>query len=280
MSRDGRHIFSLTQVLNGIQTLNVVQTVEPTPAGASGRRQRNRLARREQYLRAARRIVSDDGVERLTMQRMADDLDCAVGTIYTYFDSKDALLSELQRLAIERIIGSYRTLVDRIEPQLAEQAADAGEAALAQVLLGLRFWVSTAEVYPEESNLFRALTTRRTKMSPDEATHMLPAAWQLFALGTTAIQAAIDTGAISPGNAGERMVTAAAAAIGGVLFLSGLSHFDPDLFAGRALALGLVDDLVRGWGADPHRLAAASSLADALVVEGPLVPMVAGIEAA
>lgn len=264
-------------MLNGIQTLNVVQTVEPTPA--SGRRQRNRLARREQYLRAAMRIVSDDGVERLTMQRMADDLDCAVGTIYTYFDSKDALLSELQRLAIDRIIGSYRTLVDRVEPQLAERAADPGEAALASVLLGLRFWVSTAEVYPEESNLFRALTTRRTKMSPDEATRMLPAAWQLFALGTTAVQAAIDTGAISPGNAGERMVTAAAA-LGGVLFLSGLSHFDPDLFAGRALALGLVDDLVRGWGADPHRLAAASSLADALVVEGPLVPMVAGIEAA
>lgn len=257
----------------------MVQIVEPLASGAPGRRQRNRLARREQYLRTAMRIVNDDGVERLTMQRMADDLDCAVGTIYTYFDSKDALLSELQRLALDRIIGSCRRLLDRVEPQLDERAADSAEAGLVRVLLGLRFWVAIAEVYPEEYNLFRALTTRRTKMSPDEAARMLPSAWELFGLGTSNIQIAIDARAISPGNAGERMVTAVAA-LGGVQLLSGLSHFDADLFAGRALALRLVDDLVRGWGADPDRLASASDLADALALEGPLVPLVPGIDSA
>ena len=257
--------------LNGVQTLNVVQVVD--------RRARNRLARREQYLRAAMHIVSDDGVERLTMQRMADELDCAVGTIYTYFSSKDALLAELQRLALDRIIGSYRLLLARVEPELHERADDATEAALTRLLLGLRFWVSTAEVYPEESNLFRALTTRPTRMSSDEADRMLPSAWQLFALAPTNVQGAIDAGAISPGNAGERMVTAAAA-LSGVLLLDGLAHFDPELFGGRRLALRLIDDLVRGWGADPERLAAAATLADALLLDGPLVPEVPGIEAA
>jgi len=255
----------------------VVQITEPTPTQVPGRRQRNRLARRDQYLRAAMRIVSDDGVERLTMQRMADDLDCAVGTIYTYFESKDALLSELQRLALDRISESYRVLRERVDPQLDERATDEVEAALARVILGLRFWVSTAEVYPDESNLFRSLTTRRTKMSPDEAVRMLPSAWQLFALGSEVVQDAQDVGALSPGRAGERMVTAAAA-LGGVLLLSGLAHFDPDLFAGPGLALTMVDDLVRGWGADPHRHASANALADALILEGPVVPVVPGID--
>ncbi len=225
------------------------------------------------------RIVSDDGVDRLTMQRMADDLDCAVGTIYTYFSSKDALLAELQRLAIDRITESYRLLQARVDPQLDERADDEAEAALARLVLGLRFWVSSAQVYPEESNLFRALTTRRTRISDDEAANMLPSAWQLFALGATNVQTAIDAGAITPGNAAERMVTAAAA-LGGVLLLEGIAHFDPDLFAGRTLALRFVDDVLRGWGADADRLVAASALADALLLEGPLVPDVPGIEAA
>ena len=225
------------------------------------------------------RIVSDDGVDRLTMQRMADDLDCAVGTIYTYFSSKDALLAELQRLALDRITESYRLLQARVDPQLDERADDEAEAALARLVLGLRFWVSSAQVYPEESNLFRALTTRRTRISDDEAANMLPSAWQLFALGTANVQTAIDVGAITPGNAAERMVTAAAA-LGGVLLLEGIAHFDPDLFAGRTLALRFVDDVLRGWGADADRLVAASALADALLLEGPLVPDVPGIEAA
>lgn len=243
------------------------------------RRARTRLARREQYLRAAMHIVSEDGVDRLTMQRMADDLDCAVGTIYTYFSSKDALLAELQRLALDRITESYRRLQARVDPQLDARATDEAEAALARLLLGLRFWVSTAEVYPEESNLFRALTTRRTRISEDEAANMLPSAWQLFALGTANVQAAIDVGAISPGNAGERMVTAAAA-LGGVLLLEGIAHFDPDLFAGRSLAVRFVDDIVRGWGADADRLLTATALADSLLLEGPLVPDVPGIDTA
>lgn len=243
------------------------------------RRARNRLARREQYLRAAMRIVSEDGVDRLTMQRMADDLDCAVGTIYTYFSSKDALLAELQRLALDRITESYRRLQARVDPQLDDRAADEVEAALARLVLGLRFWVSTAEVYPEESNLFRALTTRRTRISDDEAANMLPSAWQLFSLGTANVQAATDVGAISPGNAAERMVTAAAA-LGGVLLLEGIAHFDPDLFAGRLLALRFVDDVIRGWGADADQLSSAAALADALLLEGPLVPDVPGIDTA
>ena len=108
---------------------------------------------------------------------------------------------------------------------------------------------------------------------------MLPSAWQLFALGTANVQAAIDVGAISPGHAGERMVTAAAA-LGGVLLLEGIAHFDPDLFAGRSLAVRFVDDIVRGWGADADRLLTATALADALLLEGPLVPDVPGIDTA
>lgn len=284
----------LDRPLNDLQALNVVQIIDPRAGTCSkdadsnggarvqvprpGRRERHHQERRQQYLHTAMAIVADHGVERLTMQRMADDLDCAVGTIYTYFDSKDALLAELQRLATHRIIGSYRLLVARIETDLVAQDLDPADAALTRLLLGMRFWVATAEIYPDESQLFRSLFTWRSRMAQDQAAQALPSAWELFALASASVQDAIDTAAISPGNAGQRLVTAVAA-LGGVLLLSGLSSHDPDLFAGPSLAHTLIGDLLRGWGADAHRLAAAGELADRLTSHDPLVPFVPGIEA-
>src|SRR5215204_997252 len=105
---------TLDKTLNLIQSLNMVRSLaiagddgESGAEASLGRRARNRLARHRSYLRAAQVIVARDGVEGLTMQRVADHLDCAVGTIYTYFPSKSALIAELQRTAIEKLTSSY-----------------------------------------------------------------------------------------------------------------------------------------------------------------------------
>ena len=52
--------------------MNVVQD--------TGRRAKNRLERHRAFLTTAKAIVTDEGLDALTMQRLAAELDCAVGT--------------------------------------------------------------------------------------------------------------------------------------------------------------------------------------------------------
>jgi TetR/AcrR family transcriptional regulator, tetracycline repressor protein len=50
---------------------------------------------RELVLAAARRIADADGVDRLTMRRLAGELGVLPNALYTYFPHKDALLDAL-----------------------------------------------------------------------------------------------------------------------------------------------------------------------------------------
>ncbi len=73
----------------------------------TGRRARNRATRLQQLIDAASAIVAEKGLDGLTMQEVAERVDCAVGTIYTYFASKSALLAALQVNAIRVLGESY-----------------------------------------------------------------------------------------------------------------------------------------------------------------------------
>jgi Bacterial regulatory proteins, tetR family len=57
-------------------------------AARGGRVARNRQRRSDEFQRAGLRIVTEEGFEALTMSRLADELDTAVGSVYHYFPSK------------------------------------------------------------------------------------------------------------------------------------------------------------------------------------------------
>ena len=60
------------------------------------------------------------------MQRLADEVGASVGSVYTYFPSKGALVAEVQREAIERLAASALVLgadVDRAVHDLADDVA-------------------------------------------------------------------------------------------------------------------------------------------------------------
>jgi hypothetical protein len=60
------------------------------------------------------------------------------------------------------------------------------------------------------------------------------------------------------------------ASLNGVLLLDTVARVDPELFDGRRLARTLVEDLLRGWGADGRSLAAAVGRVEAMAADGPL----------
>jgi AcrR family transcriptional regulator len=64
---------------------------EPRPRGAGQRAGLTRAA----VLRAARRIADDEGVERLTMRRLAAELGVMPNALYTYVPDKEGLLDGL-----------------------------------------------------------------------------------------------------------------------------------------------------------------------------------------
>ena len=70
-------------------------------------------------LREARPILLEHGYEQLTIRNVARICDVAVGTVYRYFDSKDALVSEIMHgdwdPALERMRSEVETVETPIE---------------------------------------------------------------------------------------------------------------------------------------------------------------------
>ena len=241
--------------------MNVVQEV--------GRRARNRVLRHRAFLTTAKRVVAAEGLDALTMQRLAAELDCAVGTAYTYFPSKSALVAELQAEAIETLAGSYLLFRERF---------DAGEAtgrvaALAHLVGFGRFWIATFDTFPDEARLLQLLMAEpsTTLIADDDLSRVVPSAMRLLDHARTAIGRAATAGAIEAGDAMERAVRLAAA-LNGVLLLDRLARVDEDLFDATRHGCALLDELLRGWGARPAELRAAAALVDDLAAHGPLAP--------
>src|SRR6187549_668135 len=169
--------------------MNMVQEV------AAGRRARNRLARHRTYLRTALRLATEEGLEALTMQRLADEVDAAVGTVYTYFPSKGALLAEVQREAIERLTGSYLLLRPDIEARVADE--DPRIASLAHLVGFARFWIASYDTYPQEQQLLQQLMSGGDDTVPvDEATRVVPTVLRLLGLAEERFAAAAASGAL------------------------------------------------------------------------------------
>lgn len=257
---------------------HVDTTTAPTSAApGAGRRARNRRERERTYLAAAMDIAGRDGLRALTMQRLADEVDAAVGTVYTYFPAKGALVAELQREAIERLTASYRLTRARSDALLATEA-DPATAAVARLAVFGRFWVASVDTYPQEAAFLHALISESEQMVPPEEHHrVLPAAMALLDEARAAVHDAAFVGAIEPLGDSDPMdlVIRWAAALTGVLLTSNLAPLNPTAFDGRRLARILQRDLLLGWGAARAAVDAAEAHVTALENEGPLAPPLA-----
>ena len=237
-----------------------------------GVRERNRIARTRTFLSTALRIVTDEGFDALTMQRLADECDAAIGAVYRYFPSKGALVAEVQKEAIERLASSYQVIRDRSDREFA--SSDDAELALSRLVLFGRFFCATADTFPQELRLLQMLMNEWRAVVPvEEGMRVVPSAMRLLDRMRVGIDAAVDAGAIDPGDTMARVVTWAAA-VSGVLQVSRLDVYDAELFDGDRLARQLSLDLLLAWGADRAGLQAATARVDALAAHGPLAPPV------
>lgn len=86
--------------------------------GAQQRRERQKAAFREEVLDAARRIVLREGFEALTMRKIAEAIEYAPGTIYLYFENRDAIAAELTQRGFEQLLQAFapaRQIADPVD---------------------------------------------------------------------------------------------------------------------------------------------------------------------
>jgi AcrR family transcriptional regulator len=88
---------------------------EPTsPSGLRKAPQQARSrARVEAILAAADRILATEGVEALTTRRIADVAGVPVGTLYQFFDDKDAILAAVARAHMAAHASAMRDILDK-----------------------------------------------------------------------------------------------------------------------------------------------------------------------
>ena len=93
-------------------------------------KQKNRGVSRRQIIDVSRAIVEDEGVEQLTIRRIADTIERTQPAVYQHFASKDAILGAL-------VIEGFEALAARLKRAAKGQTASLTAIANAYVRFGL-----------------------------------------------------------------------------------------------------------------------------------------------
>jgi AcrR family transcriptional regulator len=248
--------------------LNVVQL----RVVSDDRRERARAEKRRRFLDGASRVIDEHGLRGLTMLAVAEQLDCAVGTIYTYFPSKAALVAALQEDAIHTLLASYRTARELWDRALEDEDLDDGMRVLVHLQAFGAFFCAASVVFGDEFELQRLLLTERPPgVSPDEVRQTMPVVLRLAQVPRELLDRAVAAEVLEDGDNLERVVRWLAA-IDGVLLLDSLGGVDRYLFRAQHHGRVLTADLLSGWGADRADVEVAASHVDKLAALGPLAP--------
>lgn len=76
------------------------------------RKERERLRHRQEIMETALKLFSERGFHTVSMQQIAEASEFAVGSLYNFFESKEALFEKLTESCSERIIGDLVAVLD------------------------------------------------------------------------------------------------------------------------------------------------------------------------
>ena len=225
------------------------------PPGPRAAQRARRAETTDRIVEAAERIATDEGLEALTMHRLAGELGYRVGALYRYYPSKEALLvAMLARVLGElgRVVSDARETTDGIVSR-ARKPIDPGEAAILFVVVASRAYLEAARARPVHAAILtRMLADPRPVISDDaSAPSLMPAAHALLAAMVSALHDARAHGALSRGDDLERAVLLWSS-LQGLSPLRKMERFGIGSLTTEKLGHSLVRALLAGWGADPE----------------------------
>jgi len=237
-----------------------------------------RARRHDVIVAAAKELVGTRGLEGFTMQALADRVECAVGTIYTYFPSKSSLLAELMGDAVRLLLDTYRTAAAGWERQLESLSADV--AAIARILAFTDLFVESQVLHPDEFRFLQLLiTTPESLIDPTDVPSVLPPSLEFLGEVHGLIEGAVRAGALSPARHDDdtlRRTLRWTGAVHGALLVSNVAQVSglprADAYDARVLARSVTADLLAAWGVAPSVLTAAGATSSGLT-EVDLTPL-------
>lgn len=191
-------------------------------------------------------LVLRDGLDALTVSRLASAMDVAVGSLYRYFPSKEALVAALQ----QRAIAAFGEFLD-------ERLAGPTDPIERLWILGLS-WSAFCEEEPTQWALIDAsLADPRPVLTDDLARQVLTTLDGVRRRGSAVLAEAAAAGALQPGDADRRFDTLLAA-VYGVEHLRKMDRLVTPDRGSHQLRRTLLTTLFVGFGADPARVAATA----------------------
>ena len=163
-------------------------------------------------------LVVADGMEGLTIARLANRMNASVGAVYRYFQSKEALVVGLQELAIADFHAFMQGRLAAHEPRMAGVPADT--RALARLLVAFGSYLEHAEHSPRPHRLVDTfLSFPEAVLSDVEARSIGERLIEpVLTTFVSLLAEAARAGAIDPGDDLQRTHLAWA-------FVHGLDHF-------------------------------------------------------
>ncbi len=227
--------------VNTLYFLNMAREIAASAAEHSPRVRRKRLERKEFIVDTAMRILAEGGLEKVTVGRLAKELDYTPGALYRYFPSMEVLLAHMQRRAIA-------SLHKRIAEALAPLEGEGNEIAKLRAAAECYLQSTAGDCAHELSLISQMLASPKVLIGDPIATETAPRLVALMMLVEQLIARAQDEGALSPGLARERAIQLWAS-LQGAVALGKLSRFDPELFSAQSVGQGLLENLLIAWGA-------------------------------
>ncbi len=224
-------------------------------------REKRREATIERIVETALHLLETEGYESLTIQRLAKELGYAVGALYRYFRSKDALLVALLHRVMEGIGEDMQTALalvqQRIDEERASEAREPGltsDEGLLRLLVCAHAYVDVARLRPSEFGLISTLIgDPREFLATEAAAPLVPMLIRLQLTLASVLEEAVRAGALAPGESRERAVILWSA-VQGVIQLRKLGRFGVAGVELERLVPIALDTLLLGWGAKREQL--------------------------
>lgn len=213
-------------------------------------------------------LVVEDGMEGLTIARLAKRMKASVGAVYRYFPSKEALLVGLQEMAIADFHAFMLERLEEAEGALTK-CPDPKIRALVRCMVAFGSYLEHAESSPRPHRLVDTFLSFPEAVLSDAEARSIGERLLAPILGAVGelLTAAVAEGALEPGDSMQRTHLAWA-------YVHGLDHFrkrdriNPEKLRVRALLPEARATLMRAFGARPEQIAGAERVMATIEGEG------------
>ncbi len=210
---------------------------------SASRKHRRHAEKSEIIAGRALQIISEEGIDALTLGRLGRELHLVPAALYRYFPSKDALIAELQRRTLASIQSEFTVAVSALPD------SDGANAGLARVWAAGQFYLDLPTSNPDGFRLVtQLLADPRPLVALEEANKTAPQVFAFLREVGRIIEEATAAGSFAPGNAMDRALVLWAT-LQGVAQLGKLTRFDAKHFNPARLGSVALADLLVGWGA-------------------------------